>query len=48
MTATKKNPAGGRGLRMLLGWARFEYISDVAFVVAVIYLAAEAAWAVLQ
>jgi len=49
MTATRKNPHGlGAGLRKLLGWARFEYISDVAFVVAVIYLAAEAAWAVLQ
>lgn len=49
MTAKRENPHGlGAGLRKLLGWARFEYISDVAFVVAVLYLVAEAAWMVLQ
>ncbi|MBZ0088553.1 MAG: hypothetical protein K8F33_10735 [Thermomonas sp.] len=49
MTAKRKNPHGlGAGLRKLLGWARFEYISDVLFVVAVLYLAAEAAWLVLR
>ena len=49
MTAKRKNPRfAGVGLRKLLGWARFEYIADVAFVVAVLYLVAEAAWAVLR
>lgn len=49
MNFPKENPRfAGVGLRKLLGWARFEYIADVAFVVAVLYLVAEAAWLVLR
>ncbi|MCO5054433.1 hypothetical protein [Thermomonas sp.] len=49
MTARKENPRfTGVGLRKLASWARFEYISDVLFVVAVLYLVAEAAWMVLR